>query len=375
MDKLRAAIPYVDLSAQWSECEPGLLPIVLDMLRGGVYVNGYPVEEFEARVAKYLGVEHCVALNSGTDALVCGLIAVGVRPGTEVITTANSFIASTGAICHLGAIPVFVDVLDDQGMDPDQIAPAITDKTSAVMPVHLTGKVCQMDRIMAICSDAGLPMVEDAAQCIGAKFGDMFGGTMGDVGCFSAHPLKNLNALGDSGFAVTRNPDHADRIRSMRNHGLVDRNSVERFGYVSRMDVLQAATLSWKIDNQLDSVNERRRSNARFYSDNLTSAIQKPYEDEADWAVYHTYVIQTDKRDALKGYLDSNLIGSAIHYPIPIHHQPAYLTKFGASDRFLLTNTERQADQILSLPVHQNLTPEQLARVCDVVNEFFGPDQ
>jgi dTDP-4-amino-4,6-dideoxygalactose transaminase len=360
MGDLNIAVPYVDLSAQWSECEPGLLPVMLEILRSGVYVNGDPVEAFERRAARYLGVEHCVALNSGTDALVCALLAVGVRSGTEVITTANSFIASTAAICHLGAIPVFVDVLDDQGMDPDKIAPAITGKTSAVM---------------AVCSDAGLPVVEDAAQCIGAKYGDMFGGTVGDVGCFSAHPLKNLNALGDSGFIVARNREHADMISSMRNHGLVDRNTVERFGYVSRMDVLQAAVLSWKIDNQLDSVNERRRSNARFYKDNLTPAIHKPFESKADRAVYHTYVIQTDKRDALKEYLDSNLIGSAIHYPIPIHLQPAYVNKFGAYERFPLTNTERQANQILSLPVHQNLKPDQLARVCGVVNEFIEANQ
>lgn len=375
MDDLNTAIPYVDLSAQWSECESGLLPVVLDVLRGGVYINGESVEGFEKRAARYLGIEHCVALNSGTDALVCALLAVGVRAGTEVITTANSFVASTAAICHLGAVPVFVDVLDDQGMDPDKIAPAITQKTSAVMPVHLTGKVCQMDRIMDICSDAGLPVVEDAAQCIGAKFGGKFGGTIGDIGCFSAHPLKNLNALGDSGFLVTRNPDYAVKIEAMRNHGLIDRNTVENFGYVSRMDVLQAAILSWKIDNQLGLVNERRRSNATYYTDNLTSAIQKPYESEDDWAVYHTYVIQTDKRDALKYYLDSKLIGSAIHYPIPINHQPAYINKFGPYDRFQLTNTERQADQILSLPVHQNLKPDQLARVCAVVNDFFDSDQ
>jgi len=371
MTDLEIAIPYVDLAAQWSECEPELWPVILDVLRRGIYLNGVSVEEFERRVSQYLNVEYCVALNSGTDALVCALLAVGVRPGSEVITTANSFVASTAAICHLGAFPVFVDVLDDQGMDPAKIEAAITDKTSAVMPVHLTGKVCQMDRIVEICADNRLPVIEDAAQCIGASLGGRYGGTWGDIGCFSAHPLKNLNALGDSGFLVTQNPEYANRVKAMRNHGLIDRNTVERFGYVSRMDVLQAEVLSWKLVNQLNSVNERRRSNASFYKDNLTNKVLKPFESEGEWAVYHTYVIQTEMRDALKNHLDSNFIGNAIHYPIPIHKQLAYIEKFGAYERFPLTNTERQASQILSLPIHQNLKRNQLGRICAVINEFF----
>lgn len=372
MGDVQIAIPYVDLSAQWSECESGLLPIVLDILRGGVYVNGDPVEEFETRVAKYLGVEYCVALNSGTDALVCGLLAVGVRPGTEVITTANSFVASTAAICHLGAIPVFVDVLDDQGMDPDKIAPAITQKTSAVMPVHLTGKVCQMDRIMEICSDAGLPVVEDAAQCMGAKFAGEFGGTFGDIGCFSAHPLKNLNALGDSGFLVTRDLDHAVKIAAMRNHGLVDRNTVETFGYVSRMDVLQASILTWKLENQLDSVIARRRANAKYYVENLPPSLRLPHESETDYSTYHTFVVQTKRRDELRDYLANNGVGTAIHYPVPLHRQPAYTKKFGVHQRFDLDTTERQCREILSLPIHQNLTKIQIKGITQLINSFLS---
>lgn len=372
MSESESAIPYVDLASQWAECESELLPVILEVLRSGVYVSAEAVEAFEKRVCEYLKIDYCVAVNSGTDALVCALLAAGVRPGTEVITTANSFIASTAVICHVGATPIFVDVLDDQSMDPDKISDAITDKTAAVMPVHLTGKVSQMDRIMEICTGAGLPVIEDAAQCIGAKHSGVFGGTIGDVGCFSAHPLKNLNAIGDSGFIVTRKGDYAEKIKLMRNHGLADRNTVERFGYVSRMDVLQAAALNWKLENQLDSVNERRRLNARFYDESLTSALRKPYESENDWAVYHTYVIQTDERDALQQHLNSKGVGSAIHYPIPIHKQPAYTRKFGEYDLFPLDNTERQAHQILSLPIHQNLSSEQTARITEVVNDFFG---
>ena len=372
MDDLNTAIPYVDLSAQWSECESGLLPVMLDVLRGGVYINGESVEGFEKRAARYLGIEHCVALNSGTDALVCALLAVGVRAGTEVITTANSFVASTAAICHLGAVPVFVDVLDDQGMDPDKIAPAITQKTSAVMPVHLTGKVCQMDRIMDICSDAGLPVVEDAAQCIGAKFGGKFGGTIGDIGCFSAHPLKNLNALGDSGFLVTRNPDYAVKIEAMRNHGLIDRNTVENFGYVSRMDVLQASILTWKLENQLDSVIARRRANAKYYVENLPPSLRIPHESERDYSTYHTFVVQTKRRDELRDYLASSGVGTAIHYPVPIHKQPAYTKKFGAYRRFNLDATDRQCREILSLPIHQNLSKVHIQRITQLINSFFN---
>jgi dTDP-4-amino-4,6-dideoxygalactose transaminase len=257
-------------------------------------------------------------------------------------------------------------------MDPYQLKMALSDKTAAVMPVHLTGKVCQMDSISKICDDAGIPVIEDAAQCIGAMHNGKYGGAFGVAGCFSAHPLKNLNAFGDSGFVVTDDDNVATSIRLMRNHGLLDRNTVERFGYVSRMDALQAAVLKWKLENQLESVNQRRRKNADFYSQRLTDDLVKPFEDKADLCVYHTYVIQTESRDELQAHLARHGIGSAIHYPVPIHKQPAYIRKFGEYTKFDLGVTEAQASRILSLPIHQNLGEQELSHVVATVNDFFG---
>lgn len=366
-----AEIPYVDLKAQWAEIEKDLAPVIMAVLASGNYINSELTDRFEKVVCNYLGVRHCVALNSGTDALVCGLLAVGVKPGMEVITTSNSFIASTAAIAHIGAVPIFVDVLIDQGMDPEKIEAAITEKTGAIMPVHLTGKVCNMEEISAVAAVAGIPIVEDAAQCIGAKHRGRYGGTFGAVGCFSAHPLKNLNAMGDSGFVVTDNDSYADEIRLMRNHGLIDRNTVKKFGYVSRMDALQAAILGWKVENYLESVNKRRRSNAIIYANRLPKETIKPFEDPSDYSVFHTYVIQTNRRDSLKEYLAARGVGTAIHYPIPIHKQPAYVNRYGKTLRFPLSVTEKQASEIISLPIHQNLKIGSIIYIAEQISRFF----
>ena len=240
-------ISYVNLSAQWHDEKDELLPIIESVLEGGHYVGGDAVAQFEGDVAKVCGTSHAVALNSGTDAIVCALAALNIGSGDEVITPPNSFVASTAAIVHVGARPVFVDVLPDQNIDPEQIKSAITDKTRAIMPVHLTGRVANMTDIVRIAELHGLKIIEDAAQAIGSQFARRASGSWGTIGCFSAHPLKNLNACGDSGFLTTDDEAIATRIRRMRNHGLVNRDVVERFGCVSRMDTLQAAILRFRL--------------------------------------------------------------------------------------------------------------------------------
>ena len=363
-------VPYVSLGSQWEEEKQELLPIIEQVMASGLYIGGSYVDSFERRVCNYLGAKFCVALNSGTDALVCAMAAVGIKPGDEVITPPNSFIASTAAIVHLGAIPIFADVCEDMTIDPAKVGKLISPKTKAIMPVHLTGQMSQMEELADIAKKEGLYIIEDAAQSMGSKYKGKLSGTLGHVGCFSAHPLKNLNACGDAGFLVTENQQVAENVRRMRNHGLVDRNIVETFGYVSRMDALQAAILSFRL-TQLEGVIKKRRRNAEIYMNELdSSSLVLPKEPQDYFNSYHTFIIRTDLRDKLKDYLASNQVETAIHYPVPIHLQPA-ATKFGyRSGSFF--ETEKQASQILTLPIHQFLSEAQILFVCEKINEFLS---
>ena len=363
-------IPYVDLQAQWDQERAELLPIIENVLSSGIYVGGSEVQLFEEEIAKFCEVKHALALNSGTDALVCALSCIGVKPGDEVITPPNSFIASTAAIVHLGATPVFVDVSEDQNINPLLIERAISKNTKAIMPVHLTGRVADMRVIMEISNYHNIPIVEDAAQSIGSKFNDRPSGSIGEVGCFSAHPLKNLNACGDSGFLTTNNSEIAERARLARSHGLSDRNTARFFGHVSRMDSLQAAVLRFRLKN-IAKVIDRRRQNVDMYRHKLRSdCILSPNENGDEFNTWHTFVIQTGERDELKRYLKLKGIETAVHYPTPIHLQPA-CEKFGYVEGDFPV-CERQSRRILTLPVHQFLSVDQVAYVADEVNNYFG---
>ena len=251
-------IKYVNLSSQYLKEKKALLKVIDKTLATGEHVGGKQIREFEKKIENLLKVRHCVALNSGTDALTLGLHAIGIRRGDEIITTPNSFIASTAVIVHLGAKPVFVDVKEDQCIDPNLIERSITKKTKAIMVVHLTGRVCEMDKIIKISKKYNIPIVEDAAQSIGSKFKNKFAGTFGTVGCFSAHPLKNLNAMGDSGYLTTNSNTIANYIRDIRNHGMTNRNKIYHFGHVSRMDNLQASILNYRLKSLPGIIKKRR---------------------------------------------------------------------------------------------------------------------
>ncbi len=366
----RRKVPYVDLAAQYREERDELLPIVDRVLSDGIFVGGQAIDDLERRLAEYHGVRHAITLNSGTDALVLGMMALGIGPGDEVITPPNSFVASTAAIIHIGAKPVFVDVLPDQNIDPEKIKAAITPRTKGIMPVHLTGRVAAMTDIMDIADAHGIHVIEDAAQSIGSKYDDHFAGTFGAIGCFSAHPLKNLNACGDGGFVTTNRDDVAASLRLLRNHGLADRNTVTRVGYVSRMDTLQAAVLGYRV-GRLDKIIERRRANAAVYASGLNPArVFVPPENNREFNTFHTFVIQVDRRDALQAYLGERGIGTAIHYPIPIHLQPGLSGLGHRVGDFPVT--ERQAGRILTLPVNQTLEKDDILYVIDCVNAFFA---
>ena len=344
-------VKYVDLEGQWSAEKQDLIDVIDRVMSTGVYVGGTEIEQFENAICEYTGAKHCIALNSGTDALVCSMLALGLKPEDEVITPPNSFVASTSSVAHIGCIPVFADVLDDQSIDPDKIRSAITDKTKAIMAVHLTGRMAQMDKICQIADENNLFVIEDAAQSIGSKYKGVQSGRYGHTGCFSTHPLKNLNACGDGGFVITDDEAVSKIICRMRNHGLVDRNNVETFGYVSRMDAIQAAILRFRLEN-IDEVLAKRRHNAFLYKQLLDPRfVYWPAENEDYFDTYHTFVIQVAHRDRLKDHLNNFGIQTAIHYPIPIHHQPP--ARKYVKDNISFPVTERQANEILTLPINQ----------------------
>jgi dTDP-4-amino-4,6-dideoxygalactose transaminase len=368
MRNRNSKISYVNLNKQWIHERDELLPIIDKVLESAELVGGQELEKFEKDIAKACGTKYACALNSGTDALMLALSSFGIGRGDEVITPPNSFIASTAAIVHIGAKPVFVDVLPDQNIDPSKIEAAITKNTKAIMPVHLTGRMCNMNQIMSIAKKFDLKVIEDAAQSIGSKYKGRLSGSIGDVGCFSSHPLKNLNASGDGGFLTTNHKHIYDKTITYRNHGMTNRNVVNHFGVVSRMDNLQAAILNYRL-SRLNDVTQKRRENAKLYINGINNPhIFIPKEKDYEFNVYHTFVIQTKYRDELKQYLHVNEIDSAIHYPVPIHLQPAAKNlgyKFGD-----FPITEKQSEEILTLPVNQYLEKVDINRIITVINQF-----
>lgn len=362
-------IPYVDLQGQFAAQKGVLLPAIEEALATGLWVGGPHIERFEQAFAAYCGARHAIGVGSGTDALILSLRALDIGPGDEVITVPNSFVASTACIYLVGARPVFVDVGPDQNIDASGIERAITPRTKALLPVHLTGRVAAMDAVMKIAERHGLKVIEDAAQAVGSKFRGRMAGLWGHAGCFSAHPLKNLNAMGDGGIVVTDDETVAMRLRRLRNNGLVDRNTVAEWGTVSRLDTVQAAILLERL-KLLDEVTAIRRANAARYMKALDRKfVFFPPELPEQFNTYHTFVVQVDRRDELQQFLSKHGIGTAIHYPIPIHLQPAAKAlgyKLGDFPR-----TEEQAKRILTLPVHQLLKGDDIDYIAEKVNAFF----
>jgi dTDP-4-amino-4,6-dideoxygalactose transaminase len=362
-------IPYVSLSNQWKKERKNLLKLIDRSLASGSWVGGKNIDIFEKKIAKICNTKYAVALNSGTDALTLSLHLLGVKKGDEVITTPNSFVASLSVIVHLGAKPVFVDVLPDQLMDPSKLENVISKKTKAIMPVHLTGRICEMNKINMIAKKHKIPVIEDAAQAIGSKYFNKPSGSLSEIGCFSAHPLKNLNAAGDGGYISTNNKKIYEKFKELRNHGMINRNKIKNFGYVSRMDNLQATILNYRLKN-FKNVIKLRRNNFKLYEKYLDkNFVFFPEEKKNQFNTYHTFVIQTDKRDQLQKYLFKNGIGTAIHYPIPLHLQPASKSIGYKKGSFKVA--EKQAKRILTLPINQFLKKKEIKYICNKINLFF----
>ena len=362
-------VPFVDFPAQFAEERDGNMAAVEAVFARGDFIGGDDVAALEEELAAFVGVREVVALNSGTDALLFALRAAGVQPGDEVITASNSFVASAAAIALTGAVPVFADVLPDQMIDPAAVRAAITPRTTAIMPVHLTGRMCDMTALRELADRHGLRIIEDAAQSIGSAHRGRKSGAWSDAAAFSAHPLKNLNAAGDAGFVTTDDPAIAQHLRRMRNHGLVDRDTVAEFGYVSRLDTLQAAVLRYRL-RRLPDVIARRRALASIYMQQLGPHARWAPVPAGDEHTYHLFVVQVERRAELIADLAAHGISTKVHYPIPIHLQPA-AERYGYR-RGSLPQTERQAERILSLPIHQTLEPEAVAYVAERVNGFFA---
>ena len=370
MKTARFLIPYINLSAQHSSIKEELVNAMQRVLDHGKFILGPEVEEFEQKFAKICQVNHAIAVNSGTDALILALRSLGIGPGDEVITVPNSFVSSTGCIVLAGAQPVLVDVRPDYNLDPSQIEQVITPRTKAILPVHLTGRPADMEPIMMIARQYGLHVIEDCAQAVLAEYKGQRVGSMGPIGCFSLHPLKTLNACGDGGVITTNDAALAESLRTLRNIGLRSRDDCVVWSGNSRLDTLQAAILLVKL-KYLENWTEKRRSNARYYTQALAAVaeLQIPRDRPYEKAVYHTFVIQAERRDALKKYLLDQGIETAIHYPVPIHLHTA-AAGLGYS-RGSLPVAEQQAEQILSLPVYPELRSSDLEYIADSISSFY----
>lgn len=364
-------VPYVDIASQHAPLKDELLAAVRKVLEHGQFVLGPELELFEERFAQLCDVPYAVGVASGTDALVLALRALDVGCGDEVITVPNSFIATASAIVAVGARPVFVDVGCDYNIDPSEVEQAITARTRAILPVHLTGRPANMDRIIATAARHDLYVVEDAAQAVIAKYMGRPVGSIGDMGCFSLHPLKTLSACGEAGVITTRDQDMSRKLRVLRNIGLETRDSAILWSGNHRMDTMQAAMLLVKMDH-LEEWTMKRRDNAEFYRQHLSGIMgfHTPAPTEHEWCVYHTYIVEAERRDELKHYLKERGVETAIHYSCPIHLQPA--AKEYGNTKGCFPVAETQAKRILSLPIHQGLTQEQLAIVVDAIQSFYG---
>ena len=357
-------VPYSYLDEQFAQIDD-YLQDVRRLVQSGDFTLGQAVMEFEERFAKLCGLPYAIGVGSGTDALILSLKILGIGPGDEVITTPNTFISTVGAIAMTGARPVFVDNNDEYTIDVNQIEKAITSKTKAILPVHLTGCPADMPRIMDTAKKHKLLVVEDAAQAILAKINGKHVGSWGKTACFSLHPLKNLNVWGDGGVIVTRSAELCRKLKLFRNHGMTTRDEIEMFSHNSRLDSLQAV-IGNRLINEVEDITQKRIANARQYDEafkDMKEYITIPQRYPSIQQVYHTYVLRVKNRDALLNHLIERGIKVKIHYPIPVHLQKAASYLGYKKGDFPVCEKDSQA--IISLPVHQHLTAQQINYVID----------
>jgi dTDP-4-amino-4,6-dideoxygalactose transaminase len=366
-------VPFVDLRVQNETIKQELLDRFSGIIERSAFTLGDEVVEFEENFARFCNVRCGVGVGSGTDALVLALRALDVGPGDEVITVVNTFVATAEAIAHVGAKPVLVDIdLSSYNIDVTQIESQITERTRAIIPVHLYGQSASMDSIIALAQRYGLRVIEDAAQAQGAKYQGQPVGSLGDVGCFSFYPAKNLGAYGDAGAVITNRDDVALRVRELRDHGGSRKYEHRVVGYTSRLDALQAAVLNTKMA-YLNQWNEMRQEIAHLYNELLSdeSRVILPTSEEQSTHVFHLYVIRIESadRDALSSYLASKGIATGIHYPIPVHLTQAFQYLGYKEGTFPVA--EQGASQILSLPIYPGLELRHVEYVAHEIKAFL----
>lgn len=359
----------VDLKIQYNAIKQEATEVVQNVMESTHFILGPQVKALEEEIAAYHGVRRAVALASGTDALHLALVAAGIKRGDEVITTPFTFIATAEAASYIGAVPVFTDIDPVTfNIDIEKIEAAITNKTRAVIPVHLYGQPAEMNGLMALAKKHGLRVIEDCAQSFGAEYHGRKTGTFGDAGCFSFFPSKNLGCYGDGGMVITDDPALADRVASLRNHGSRVRYYHDEVGFNSRLDEMQAAILRIKLKH-ISEYNDRRRNNALLYNRLLSgAAAATPSETKGTRHVFHQYTIRVKNRDGVKKKLDDGMITSSmIYYPVPLHLQEAY--KDLGMKPGSLPVAEEAAREVLSLPMYPELSEEQIAAVVNAVKQ------
>lgn len=365
------SVPYFELATQYSELRDEILASLDRVCANSQFVLGEEVERFEQEFAAYCGATHCVALNTGTSALHLSLLAAGVGPGDEVVTSPNTFIATAEAISYTGARPVFVDVRPTTGnIDPESIERGITERTRAIVPVHLYGRPAELEAILDIAERHGIPVIEDACQAHGAAFRGSRVGTFGLAAAFSFYPGKNLGAYGEGGALTTDDDDVAGFARMMRDHGQARRYHHDAIGFNYRMDGFQGAVLRIKL-GRLDQWTAKRLVLAQEYRALLAGAnVVLPADDPADECVYHVFAVYVEERDAVRAALEARGIGTGIHYPVPVHLQKAYVAL--GYERGDFPHTERACSRVLSMPLYPELTLDQVRYSASVLAEVVG---
>ncbi len=365
-------VPLLDLKAQYATIKDEMLPAVEAVMASQYFINGPEVKELEAQVAAYSGCKAAVGVSSGTDALLAALMALGIGPGDEVITTPYTFFATAGSIWRTGARPAFVDIEPDTfNIDAAKIAAAVTDKTKAIMPVHLFGQVAEMDPIRAVAKKRDLYVIEDAAQAIGAEYKGRRAGSIGTVGCFSFFPSKNLGGMGDGGMIATQDAELVDRLTQCRNHGSKPKYYHKWVGGNFRLDTIQAAGLIVKL-RHLDDWSAGRRANAARYNELFADfePVVTPAVRDYNVSIYNQYVIRVPRRDELQAFLKGRDVGTAIYYPLSLHQQECFASLGCKKGDF--PESERAAAESLALPIYPELTDEQISYVADTIKEFYS---
>jgi len=363
-------VRFVNYPRQYQQHKGEFDRVFEEIMSGGDFILRRHVEEFEKRIANYVGTKFAIGVNTGTDSLYLSARALGFGPGDEVITVAHTFVATVGAIVQCGATPVLVDITDDFNIDVKQIEAAITPKTKGIIPVHLNGHACNMDKVMDVAKEYDLKIIEDSAQALGAQFKGRRCSSFGDTGIFSFYPAKVLGTAGDGGMVCTNDDALARKIKAFRDNGRVETvDVVECFGWCTRLDNLHAAILNMKF-NYFDQWIKRRRAIAKLYDKGLSDIpeiVLPPISKSDYFDVYQNYVIRTEQRDKLVAHLQRSGVEVLISWRVPMHHQKAL-----GLTHFKLPMTERISAEVISLPMYPELTDEEVEFVIEAINNFFA---